>query len=80
VRVFLSTIGYLLHVVVIYLLATAIMMLSIECAWADVARAVVPPARGDLNPSSGVYCNGAFGHRDHVASDAKISSFSTCVQ
>lgn len=33
--------------------------------------------RGDLNPASGNYCLFPFGHRDHVATDAKISSFST---
>lgn len=32
--------------------------------------------RGDLNPASGKYCLGAFGHRNHVATDAKISSWS----
>ena len=33
--------------------------------------------RGDLNPSDGKYCLSAFGHRNHVATDAKISAFST---
>jgi hypothetical protein len=33
--------------------------------------------RGDLNPSSGVYSLGAFGHRNHISSDSKISMFST---
>ena len=33
--------------------------------------------RGDLNPIDGHYCLGAFAHRDHVATDAKISSYST---
>ena len=33
--------------------------------------------RGDLNPTDGKWCIGSFGHRNHVASDAKISSFTT---
>ena len=32
--------------------------------------------RGDLNPADGKYCLSAFGHRNHVATDAKISAFS----
>jgi len=32
--------------------------------------------RGDLNPKDGKWCLSAFGHRDHVATDAKISSWS----
>jgi hypothetical protein len=33
--------------------------------------------RGDLNPSNGVWGISAFGHRNHVATDSKISQFST---
>ena len=32
--------------------------------------------RGDLNPVDGDWCIGSFAHRNHVGSDAKISSFS----
>eukprot|EP00298_Acanthocystis_sp_HF-20_P006656 c16443_g1_i2.p1 GENE.c16443_g1_i2~~c16443_g1_i2.p1 ORF type:complete len:587 (+),score=244.62 c16443_g1_i2:32-1762(+) len=32
--------------------------------------------RSDLNPSDGVYAFSALGHRDHAATDAKITSFS----
>tara|TARA_B110000902_G_scaffold234160_1_gene278525 strand:- start:201 stop:935 length:735 start_codon:yes stop_codon:yes gene_type:complete len=33
--------------------------------------------RGDLNSPTGVWGIGAFGHRNHVATDAKVASFST---
>ena len=33
--------------------------------------------RGDLNPKDGVYGLSAFGQRNHVATDSKITSFST---
>jgi len=33
--------------------------------------------RGDLNPASGVWGLDAFGHRNHVATDAKIAQYST---
>ena len=33
--------------------------------------------RGDLNPSNGVYSIDAYAHRNHVATDSKISQFST---
>jgi len=33
--------------------------------------------RGDLNPRDGVWGIDAFGHRNHVATDSKISQFST---
>ena len=33
--------------------------------------------RGDLNPATGVWGIGAFGHRNHVQTDTKIASFST---
>jgi hypothetical protein len=32
--------------------------------------------RGDLNPAAGVWALPAFGHRNHVSSDSKITSFS----
>jgi hypothetical protein len=32
--------------------------------------------RSDLNPSDGVYAFSSLGHRDHVATDSKITSFS----
>jgi hypothetical protein len=33
--------------------------------------------RGDLNPSTGVFAIDAYGHRNHVATDSKISQYST---
>ena len=33
--------------------------------------------RGDLMPANGTYALGAFGHRNHVATDSKMSSYST---